>query len=175
MLVDWWHSPARLAPHAGRRRGRLPGAGGITVLCACQSRAHGWCRGPDRAARRGEHLHDRASRAPLVLETVTAARGGAHLMRRKILRRAVAEDGREGFPRSLHPVLCRAYRARGINAAADLDHSLDRLLPVGTLGGVEAAVDLLLACHPAHGKVLVIGDFDADGATSTAVVVRQLE
>lgn len=95
-------------------------------------------------------------------------------MRRSIVRRAVAEGERGGFPRSLHPVLCRAYRARGVNAAADLDHSLERLLPVGTLGGVEAAVDLLLACHPARGKVLVIGDFDADGATSTAVVVRQL-
>src|SRR5690606_38809238 len=48
------------------------------------------------------------------------------------------------------------------------------LLPVSSLGGIEAAVDLLLQCRRRGGSVLVIGDFDADGATSTAVVVRQL-
>jgi single-stranded-DNA-specific exonuclease len=72
----------------------------------------------------------------------------------------------------LHPVLRRVYAARGIDAQSDLDLSLDRLLPVGTLAGVTAATELL-AAHRA-GRVLVIGDFDADGATSTALVVRAL-
>ncbi|HMD28809.1 MAG TPA: single-stranded-DNA-specific exonuclease RecJ, partial [Steroidobacteraceae bacterium] len=70
------------------------------------------------------------------------------------------------------PVLRRVYAARGIDAESDLDLSLDRLLPVGTLDGVDAATELL-AAHRA-GRVLVIGDFDADGATSTALVVRAL-
>src|SRR5215472_7576782 len=72
----------------------------------------------------------------------------------------------------LHPVLERVYAARGVRSAAELDTSLERLLPVGTLEGIPAAVDLLLAHRT--GRVLVVGDFDADGATSCALVVRAL-
>jgi single-stranded-DNA-specific exonuclease len=60
-----------------------------------------------------------------------------------------------------------------VRSALELDTSLGRLLPVGTLEGVRAAVELLLA-HRRSGRVLVIGDFDADGATSSALVVRSL-
>jgi len=93
---------------------------------------------------------------------------------RRILRRAIREESLPASALSLHPALRRVYAARGIALAEDLDLGLDRLLPVGSLGGVDAAVDLLLAFHRNGGKVLVIGDFDADGATSTAVVLRQL-
>lgn len=87
----------------------------------------------------------------------------------KVVRRAgaAAELGA-----ALHPVLGRVYAARGLRTAAELDHSLERLLPVGTLEGIPAAVELLL-CHRG-GRVLVIGDFDADGATSSALMVRAL-
>jgi single-stranded-DNA-specific exonuclease len=77
------------------------------------------------------------------------------------------------FSSAVHPILQRVYAARGLHSNADLDLSLDRLLPVGSLNGVEAAAQLLSA-HRAAGRVLVIGDFDADGATSTALVVRGL-
>src|SRR6202158_3633368 len=77
------------------------------------------------------------------------------------------------FPAAVHPVLRRVYAARGLQNSADLDLSLDRLLPVGSLEGVDAAAQLL-AAHRAAGRVLVIGDFDADGATSSALVVRAL-
>jgi single-stranded-DNA-specific exonuclease len=93
---------------------------------------------------------------------------------RRILRRSTDEQRLPANAASLHPALRRVYAARGLVAAEDLDLGLERLLPVSSLGGVDAAVDLLLACHRSGGKVLVIGDFDADGATSTAVVVRQL-
>jgi single-stranded-DNA-specific exonuclease len=93
---------------------------------------------------------------------------------RRILRRSVPDGAIEQLSASLHPVLRRVYAARGIRNAAELDLGLARLLPVGTLGGVPAAVDLLLACHARGGRVAVVGDFDADGATSTALVVRQL-
>ena len=93
---------------------------------------------------------------------------------RRILRRPVAEERLPEIAANLHPALRRVYAARGLENAQDLDLGLERLLPVSSLGGVEAAVDLLLACHRNAAKVLVIGDFDADGATSTAVVVRQL-
>jgi single-stranded-DNA-specific exonuclease len=73
----------------------------------------------------------------------------------------------------LHPVLRRVYAARGISCTDELDLSLDRLLPVGSLDGVEAAARLL-AAHQRQGRVLVVGDFDADGATSSALVVRAL-
>jgi len=72
----------------------------------------------------------------------------------------------------LHPVLERVYAARGVCSQSDLDHSLLRLLPVGTLEGIPAAVELLLA-HRMR-RVLVVGDFDADGATSCALMVRAL-
>jgi single-stranded-DNA-specific exonuclease len=72
----------------------------------------------------------------------------------------------------LPPLLRRVYAARGIAEHADLELSLDRLLPVGSLPGVEAAAALLRAHR--SGRVLVIGDFDADGATSSALVVRAL-
>jgi single-stranded-DNA-specific exonuclease len=72
----------------------------------------------------------------------------------------------------LHPVLRRVYAARGIDCDAALDLSLERLVPVSSLAGIDAATRLLMAHRT--GRVLVIGDFDADGATSTALVVRAL-
>jgi len=89
----------------------------------------------------------------------------------RIVRRA-ALLGPSALGGRLHPVLERVYAARGVRSAAELDTSLERLLPVGTLEGIPAAVELLLA-HRA-GRVLVVGDFDADGATSCALVVRAL-
>jgi single-stranded-DNA-specific exonuclease len=73
---------------------------------------------------------------------------------------------------SLHPVLRRAYAARGVRHSHELTLTLDRLMPVGTLDGVEAAVRLILAHR--ERRILVVGDFDADGATSTALIVRCL-
>jgi single-stranded-DNA-specific exonuclease len=89
-------------------------------------------------------------------------------IRRRLLS---ADDSALGV--GLHPVLRRAYAARGIRDAAQLSTDLSRLLPVGSLGGVGAAVALLLQ-HRQRGRILVIGDFDADGATSTALMLRAL-
>ena len=88
----------------------------------------------------------------------------------QILRRALPADIALGA--QWHPVLRRVYAARGIRSDAELELNLSRLLPVGTLGGVNEAVELLLAHR--QRRVLVVGDFDADGATSTALVVRAL-
>jgi len=89
----------------------------------------------------------------------------------RIKRRAPASG--EALAPHLHPVLRRVYAGRGIGNDDDLDISLDRLLPISTLQGVDAAAQLL-AAHREAGRVLVIGDFDADGATSTALVLRAL-
>ena len=74
----------------------------------------------------------------------------------------------------MHPVLQRVYAARGVRGVHDLELSMQQLLPIGTLGGVEAAAELLCQHRQRGGLVLIIGDFDADGATSTAVFVRAL-
>ena len=89
----------------------------------------------------------------------------------RIKRRAAA--GGDGLAPHLHPVLRRVYAGRGIGSDLDLDLSLERLAPIGTLQAVDAAAQLL-AAHREAGRVLVVGDFDADGATSTAVVIRAL-
>ena len=70
------------------------------------------------------------------------------------------------------PVLNRLYAARGITTAAQLSYSLKGLAPVSSLSGIDTAVALLLA-H-ADKRIVIVGDFDADGATSTALVMRCL-
>jgi single-stranded-DNA-specific exonuclease len=74
--------------------------------------------------------------------------------------------------RSLDPLLARLYSARGIREPGQLTLALKGLLPVGTLEGIADAVALLLRHR--ERRIVVIGDFDADGATSTALVVRSL-
>ena len=93
---------------------------------------------------------------------------------RRIHRRETRIDLHATLPTSLHPVLRRVYCARSVAGPDDLALRLDQLLPVSTLGGVEQAAELLVACHRKRARVLVVGDFDADGATSTALVIRQL-
>jgi len=93
-------------------------------------------------------------------------------MRRAVLRRSVAAATAWGS--RLPALLRRVYAARGITSERELSLSLEHLLPVSTLEGVAVAVDLLLSVRRRGGRIVVVGDFDADGATSTAVVVRQL-
>jgi single-stranded-DNA-specific exonuclease len=91
----------------------------------------------------------------------------------EVVRRA-APDGPAQFDAGIHPVLQRVYAARGVRSSSELLLSMQRLLPVGTLGGVQAAAQLLAGHRRRGGLVLVIGDFDADGATSTALLLRAL-
>lgn len=94
-------------------------------------------------------------------------------MKLKIVRRSVEPEASAVFA-GLNPVLARAYAARGIKDKTLLRIGLDRLLPVGTLDGIDAAVGLLLAHRASGRRILVVGDFDADGATSSALIVRCL-
>ncbi len=73
---------------------------------------------------------------------------------------------------ALDPVLARVFAVRGIHDPDELDYSLNKLLPLSLLENVDAAVDLLLACR--EERIVVIGDFDVDGATSTALMLRVL-
>lgn len=94
-------------------------------------------------------------------------------MKLRVVRRESDAAAATRFP-GLNPVLARAYAARGIGEPGELRLGLDRLLPVGTLDGIEAAVELLLMHRWSGRRILVIGDFDADGATSSALIVRCL-
>ena len=61
---------------------------------------------------------------------------------------------------------------RGLTAAAELDYSLAQLAPVGALENIDEAANLVIAKRDE--RIIVVGDFDVDGATSTALVLRCL-
>ena len=71
----------------------------------------------------------------------------------------------------VHPVLQRVYAHRGISTFADLARTPDKLLPFQTLKGIDSAVHLLLNALRDQRRLVIVGDFDADGATSTATLL----
>lgn len=92
----------------------------------------------------------------------------AHMIRTvRIRRRRAPAESISG----VHPVLARVLAARGQRQAPD--YSLRGLLPP-TLGGLERAADILAEAIRGGQRILVVGDFDADGATGTALAVRAL-
>src|SRR5688572_2106853 len=85
-------------------------------------------------------------------------------------------------PRPSHPinlpdmpdVLRRIFASRGITAHSQLDKQLHALLPFNQLKGIDKACLRLERALSEQHRILVIGDFDADGATSTALAVTAL-
>ena len=75
---------------------------------------------------------------------------------------------------NLPPLLTRLYAARGVRSAEELDRSLARLIPYQRLKGIDAAVALLVEALERRERILIVGDFDADGATASAVGVLGL-
>lgn len=94
-------------------------------------------------------------------------------MPHRIVRRPSATDP-DQLPASLHPVLRRVYAARQVSSEEELDTGLRALHPVAGLSGMDRAVDLLQQALQEQQRVLIVGDFDADGATSSALSVRGL-
>ena len=89
---------------------------------------------------------------------------------RAIRRRQAPELGPDGLPDDLHPVLRRVYAARRVSA----DHVrpvLAAMIPVGELVGARPAAERLIRAREQGERILILGDFDADGATATAVCV----
>jgi single-stranded-DNA-specific exonuclease len=78
-----------------------------------------------------------------------------------------------GWPDSIHPVLRRVYAARGVPNAASIEHRLTSLLPP-SFNGIEHASELIDEAIRDGRRIVIVGDFDADGATGTAVAVRGL-
>ena len=75
----------------------------------------------------------------------------------------------------LHPLLARLYASRGITDKSELDYELKSLLPPASLTHATDAAQLLADAIEAEAKMLIIGDYDCDGATATAVGMRALK
>ena len=74
----------------------------------------------------------------------------------------------------VHPLLARLYAARGIGRAEELDTSLAALLDPAQLKGAAEAATLLADAIAAKRRLLIVADYDCDGATACAVGVRAL-
>ena len=89
------------------------------------------------------------------------------------LRRREAADGVD-LPADLPPLLQRLYASRGVRSAQELERGVKGMLPWSQLTGVEKAVEMLYGAFQQGLHIVVVGDFDADGATSTALSVLAL-
>ncbi|TWI03799.1 single-stranded-DNA-specific exonuclease [Luteimonas cucumeris] len=78
------------------------------------------------------------------------------------------------WPESVPPLLRRVYAARGAHDLQQAQPRLAHLLPPDTLGGLDAATALLADAIVQDRHIVVVGDFDCDGATACAVGVRGL-
>lgn len=74
----------------------------------------------------------------------------------------------------LHPVLDRIYRGRNVHDIDELENSLKGLTHFNQLKGVEQAADILATIIANNKRLIIVGDFDADGATSTALCILAL-
>ena len=78
------------------------------------------------------------------------------------------------LPGSLHPLIQRIYSQRAVLSAEELELGLDNLLPPNRMYGMESAVDLLIEALQRQKHILIVSDFDVDGATSCALAIKAL-
>jgi len=90
-----------------------------------------------------------------------------------VIRRRQATAGDE-LPASLHPVLRRVYSQRGLTSESELSLDLKTLLAPQGLLGIDRACDELQQALGAGAKIVVVGDYDCDGATGVALGVSAL-
>lgn len=93
-------------------------------------------------------------------------------MREAIKRRHIQQDVDLG---DIHPLLKRLYLQRGVQSATELQLALKHLLPYDSLSNITQAVDLLCSALRDKKHILIIGDFDTDGATSTVLAINALD
>tara|TARA_B100000586_G_scaffold244287_1_gene199163 strand:- start:74 stop:1804 length:1731 start_codon:yes stop_codon:yes gene_type:complete len=94
------------------------------------------------------------------------------MQNKKIVHREVPDN--INLPDLIHPVLKRVYASRNIKSSKDLDYSLSSLIPFEELSGISDAVILLQEMLEQKKRILIVADFDADGATSCALAIRGL-
>lgn len=88
--------------------------------------------------------------------------------------RRTFDTAADQLPANIHPVLRRVLLARGLTSGPETELGLANLLPPAGLGSVEQGAERLARAIREDQKILIVGDFDADGATGTAVAVRAL-
>ncbi|EIY1172606.1 single-stranded-DNA-specific exonuclease RecJ [Salmonella enterica] len=86
------------------------------------------------------------------------------------LRRRESDETAD-LPVDLPPLLRRLYASRGVRSARELERSVKGMLPWQQLSGIDNAVEILYNAFREGIRIIVVGDFDADGATSTALSV----
>ncbi|AUM11833.1 single-stranded-DNA-specific exonuclease RecJ [Ketobacter alkanivorans] len=91
---------------------------------------------------------------------------------KRITRRAPVNP--PAFSPEVPSLLQRIYANRGLNRDDEVDLSLRHLLPASQLKGLDSALELLVVALEQGQRILVVGDFDADGATSSALSVLAL-
>lgn len=94
-------------------------------------------------------------------------------MSTRIQRRPLVDTNGD-WPQAMHPVLRRVYAARGISSFQQIEHRLAAMASPAALGGIDAACILLASAIREGRRIVIVGDYDADGATGTAVAVRGL-
>jgi len=81
----------------------------------------------------------------------------------------------QGYGTDMHPLLTRIFAARGVLTAAELDRSLAKLPSPWLLSGMETMVAHLITALQTQQRIVIVADFDADGATSCAVAMQGLQ
>ena len=94
-------------------------------------------------------------------------------MQKQIVSRHSVDDS--FLPDTLHPIIKQIYASRGVDDPKQLDMRASNLLRPDSIKGLEAAVELLVEALEQHKRIIIVGDFDADGATSTAVMMLGLK
>ena len=72
------------------------------------------------------------------------------------------------------PLLARLLAARGVREPAELDENLNQLLPPAGLKGLPEAARLLADAIQQGERLVIVADYDCDGATACAVMLRGL-
>lgn len=89
-------------------------------------------------------------------------------------RRECSDAALTALPNSLHPVLRRIYLQRGVSSSKDLQRDLGSMHAFDSLSQIDIAVERIANAIKQQQRILIVGDYDADGATSTALAVKAL-
>ena len=91
---------------------------------------------------------------------------------RPIISRPTPSEAEIAALGNIDPLHARLFVMRGLTEAGQLDYGLSQLAPIGALENIDEAAELVIANR--NNRIVVVGDFDVDGATSTALVLRCL-
>src|SRR4051794_21201626 len=92
----------------------------------------------------------------------------------EIIRRVVPEHAHALITAGVHPVLARVFASRGIDSSAELDADLAHLPTFHSMKGIEQAAARLADAIDRREQIVIVADYDADGATACAVGMRGL-